>query len=113
MLRKARRANKLIFSFINEGKKLNLVKYNKYFQKKNDITIINYKLFRGKYILYESNTKVKEYNVFNDILIFEGKYLNGKRNGKVREYYHNGTLKFEGEYLNNKAIIGTQYTDNG
>ena len=126
MLKKTRSLTTKIFSFIVEGKKLDLIKYSKYLQKKVDINLINYKLFKGKYVLYESNTKVKEYNCFNDILIFageylkgkrsglgieyyydgkilfEGRYSNGKRNGKGKEYYHNGTLKFEGEYLNNK-----------
>ena len=52
---------------------------------------MNYKLFSGRYIIYEKDGKVKEYN-YNDVLIFEGEYLNGK--GK--EYDLNGNLVFEG-----------------
>ena len=39
----------------------------------------------GKYIIYESEKKGKEYNGYTDDLIFEGEYLNGKRNGKVEK----------------------------
>ena len=71
-------------------------------QKNIGISIINYKLFTGKYV--ECETIVKEYN--NDgNLQFEGEYLNGKRNGKGKEYYH-GKLIFEGEYLNGKKWNG-------
>ena len=41
-----------IFSFIDEGQKLKLFKYNKKIQKILNITIINYKHFKGKYIIY-------------------------------------------------------------
>ena len=93
---------KIIFSYVNEGKKLKIVKYTKNLQKNIDIGIINYKLFKGKYIIYEPNRIGKEYNK-NDNLIFECEYLNGKRNGKGKEYYDNGQIKFEGEYLNGKS----------
>ena len=73
-------------------------------QKNLDISIINYKFFSGRYIIYESNGFGKEYNGFieEDSLIFEGEYLNGKRNGKGMEYGYNGNLIFEGEYVNGK-----------
>ena len=91
MLKKIRSSNlsKLIFSHLDERQKLKLVKSNKSLQRKIDISLINYKFFSGKYLLYESNIKVKEYNIKNDILIFEGEYKNGKRNGIGKEYYEN------------------------
>ena len=93
---------KIIFSFIDEGSKLKLIKCNKTIQKKINISLINYKHFQGSYIIYESNGIGKEYNGNDDILKFEGEYLNGKRNGKGKEYYKNGKIKFAGNYLNGK-----------
>ena len=123
---------KIIFLFVDEKEKLKIMKYNKRLQKNINISIINYKFYKGKYIIYESNGFGKEYNGFieEDSLIFEGEYLNGerngkgkefiyydknliefegeykngKRNGKGKEYYYNGKLKFEGEYLNDKKM---------
>ena len=91
---------KFVFSYINEKRKLEIVKTNKDFQKIIDINIINYKLFAGKHLIYEENGKGKEYSLFNNKLIFEGEYLNGKKNGKGKEYNYDGKLTFEGEYLN-------------
>ena len=124
---------KLIFSFIEEKFKLQLVKYNKVLQKKLYINLINYKFFSGKYIIYEAKVKGKEFNgnnnelLFDGVyldrkrfgkckeykdnkLIFEGEYFNGKKNGKGKEYYIDGTLKFEGEYLNNEKWNGKEYS---
>ena len=70
-----------ILSYLNESKKLKIIKYNKILQKKIDITIDNYKQLKGKYIIHEGNKIVKEYN----ILIYEGGYLNGKRNGSWKK----------------------------
>jgi len=94
---------KFIFVHVDEKQELKIVKSNKRVQKNIDISIINYKLFTGKYIIYESNKIGKEYNGYDDRLIFEGEYLNGKRNGKGKEYLPNGKLLFEGEYLNGKG----------
>ena len=91
----------IIFSFIEEGAKLKLIKYNKSFQKNFNISIINYKHFKGRYIIYEKNMIGKEYNGYDDLLLFEGEYLNGQRNGKGKEYFK-GRRIFEGEYLNGK-----------
>ena len=55
----------LLFSFIDEGQKLKLIKYNKNLQKIIDINIINYKFFSGRYIDYELNGKAKEF-IFDD-----------------------------------------------
>ena len=91
--------------------------------------LCNYKLYYGKYIIFEDNGKAKEYEACNNILIFdgeykngkwngigkefnkeelifEGEYLNGKKNGKGKSYYSYGGLKFEGEYLNGKRWNG-------
>ena len=80
---------------MKEGKKLKLVKYNKGLQKELNINLINYKLFSGRYIIYEANKKGKEY-YYDGKLKFEGEYLNGKRNGRGKEYNYNGKLIFEG-----------------
>ena len=95
---------KLIFSLIEEEKKLKIVKYSKMLQNKIDINLTNYKFFSGKYIKYETKEKIKgkEFNILNDNLIFEGEYKNCSRNGKGKEYDYNGNLLFEGEYLNGK-----------
>ena len=90
---------KLIYKLIDEAQKLKLIRYNKNIQKNLDISIINYKYFKGRYIKYEQNGIGKEYNFYNK-LKFEGGYLNGKRNGKGKDYYDDGNIKFEGEYLN-------------
>ena len=71
---------KLIYIYVDEKQKLKIVKCNKSFKKNIGISIINYKFFTGKYIIYESNRIGKEYYGENDKLIFEGEYLNGKRN---------------------------------
>ena len=130
---------RLIFSFADGVQKLKLVRYNKSMQNNLDISIINYKFFSGRYIIYESKGLGKEYNGEDDRLLyegeylngkrigkgkeyssyggelfFEGEYLNGKRNGKGKEYYDNGKLRFEGEYLNGKRNgKGKEYYDNG
>ena len=123
---------RLIFSNIKENNKLKLIRHNKSLQKKVNISINNYKLFSGRYIIYETKEKEKgkEYKIENDLMIYKGEYLkdkrhgkgkeydnfgyliyegeykNGKRNGKGKEYYRNGNLKFSGEYLNNKQWNG-------
>ena len=104
---------RIIFSFIYEKQKLKLIKYNKSFQKNMNISLINYKNFSGKYIIYEQNGKGKEID-YNGHIRYEGEYLNGKRNGKGKEYYiSNGKILFEGEYLNNRRINGTKHDKNG
>ena len=92
----------ILFSHFDEKRKLKIINYNKAIQNLLDINIINYKIFSGKYIKYESNGKAKEYDIYHDLLIFEGEYLNGKRNGKGKEYFLTKELRFEGEYLNGK-----------
>ena len=93
---------KNFFSYIYEGAKLNIIKYNKNIQQRLDISILNYKIYSGKFKVEEKDGIVKEYDGYNDSLIFKGEYLNGKRNGKGKEYNDYGNLKFDGEYLNGK-----------
>jgi antitoxin component YwqK of YwqJK toxin-antitoxin module len=93
---------KILFSHMNEKNKLKLLKYNKNLQETMDFKLINYKFYSGRYIIYDTNGKGREYSGEDDKLIFEGEYLNGKKNGKGKEYYSNGELFYEGEYLNGK-----------
>jgi len=96
---------KEIFSYVNDKIKLKLAKYNKDLQNKIDININHYKYFTGKYIIYETNKKGKEYCYGccdDNKLIYIGEYLNGERNGKGKEYDECGHLIFEGEYLKGK-----------
>ena len=105
---------KFIFTYLDEAQKLKLIKYTKSLQNSMKISIINYKLFNGKYLIYESNGIGKEYDGNSDDLIFEGEYLNGKRNGKGREYNSEGQLMFEGEYVNGKRNgKGKEYNSEG
>ena len=93
-------------------KKSKLIKYNKKFQNKIDITLNNYKYYSGKYIIYEKNGIGKEYYGEDDILLYEGEYLNGEKNGKGKEYA-NGKLIFECEYKNGKRNgNGKEYYNN-
>ena len=105
---------KEIFSFLYMKQKLNIIKYNKEWQKEYFLTIADFNQLSGKYKIGEKNGKGKEYTFDTIKLIFEGEYLNGKRNGKARGYYYNGELMFEGEYLNGeKNGKGKEYYENG
>ena len=105
--------SRMIFSSLREKLKLDLIKYNKNLQKEFNISLLNYKIFSGKYIIFEDNEYGKEYDAYNDNLIFEGEYLNGKRNGKGKEYKY-GKLIFKGDYLNGKKYgKGKEYDDYG
>ena len=95
---------KIIFSFIDEKQKLDLIKYNKTLQNYININLYNYKLFSGKFIEYGLNGKGKEYD-YNGHLLYEGVFLNGKKNGYGKEYptftgIGGSELIFEGEFLN-------------
>ena len=103
---------RILFSYMDEKVKLKVIKYNKNLQNIAEIKLINYKLQSGRYILYESKRKGKEYDSFSDTLIFEGEYLNGERNGRGKEY-KNGQLIFEGDFLNGKRLKGEIYDENG
>ena len=88
MLKKIRSFHifKEIFTYLNDARKLKLIKYNKKIQRKININLMNYKLYCDRYITYEIQWKGVEYNSYSDMLIYEGEFLNGKRNGKGKEY---------------------------
>ena len=69
---------KTIFSYINEKRKLKITKYNKNLQKINNINLVNYKIFSGKYIIYDINGKGKIYDAYKNKLIYDGEYCMGK-----------------------------------
>jgi len=77
---------KLIFIYVDEREKLKIVKYNKRLQKDIDISIVNYKHFSGRYIIYDESKKGfgKEYDGKLDSLVFEGEYLNGEKTEKEK-----------------------------
>ena len=100
---------KIIFSFVDEERKLKMLKYNKALQNKIGINLLNYQMFKGNYIIYETDRLGKEYD-FYGTLLYEGEYLNGKRNGKGKEYCEN-VLIFEGEYLNGKINGKAKFYD--
>ena len=93
---------KLIFSYLDEKRILELVSYNKNLQNIIDINLINYKMLGDKYKIVETNGRIKEFFRCNDKIAYEGEYLNGKRNGKGKEYNKKGQLIYEGEYSNGK-----------
>ena len=93
--------SKIIFPYIVERKKLKLIKYNRILQKNIYISIIDSKFYTRKYIIYETNKYVNEYDN-NNSLSFDGEDLNGERNGKGKEYYYKGKIIFESEYLHGK-----------
>ena len=107
-----------IFYFINEKRKLDLVKYSKNYQILLELNIINYRALSGRYIVKEEKGIIKEYDEINGILIYEGDYLNGKRHGKGKEYdkcisKYDTYLSFEGEYKNGKRYKGKEYYKDG
>ena len=103
----------IIFSKLNEKKKLRMIIYNKNFQKKLGININDYKTLSGKLFVGEKNGIGKEYVIETNKLLFEGNYLNGKRNGKGKVYWDNGKIQFEGVFLNGAKIKGKEYNPEG
>ena len=101
-----------LFFHIDEKLKLDLIKYNKSFQKILDKSLIDYQKLSGKYIIYEGEGIGKIYNSIDNKLIFEGELLKGKKNGKGKEYYSNGKIKFIGEYYNGMKWNGFGYDCN-
>ena len=43
---------KIVFSSLDEGRKLDIIKYNKRIQNNMNINSINYKIYSGRYIIY-------------------------------------------------------------
>ena len=91
----------MLFSYIEDINKLGIVKYNRTIQNMIKINLIDYKLFTGKNIIYDSKNYGKEYDI-KGILLYEGEYLNGRRNGKGKEFDNIKLITFEGEYLKGK-----------
>ena len=58
-----------IFTIIKGGIKLKLIKYNRFIQNEININLLNYKLFTGKYQIYETKRYTKEYDCYDDKLI--------------------------------------------
>ena len=69
---------KKIFMNLLDYRLLELIKYNKFVQNSLNINLYNYKIFKGKYVDYDTNGKGKEYD-YEGNLKFEGEYLNGKK----------------------------------
>ena len=101
-----------IFSYLEEVKKLELIKYNKKYQNEFGINFEYYKNRANRYIEGGITGLVKEYK-HDGKLIFEGHYLNGRRNGKGKIYHENGELKFEGKFRNGIIIEGKGYDIHG
>ena len=72
---------KIVFSYLNEKYKLKIVKYNLSLQNKLEIKLKDYKKISGRFIIYETPTKGKEYITKNKQLIYEGDFLHGVREG--------------------------------
>ena len=104
---------KKILNNVDDGIKLKIIHYNKRLQNKINISLFNYKLYSGRYIISEENGKIKEYYSYNNKLIYEGEYSRGKRNGIGKEYNDNSKLIYEGEYFNGKKNgIDKEYYEN-
>ena len=104
----------ILFSILDDGSKLKIIRYNKNLQNLLDIHLMNYKRFSGRYIKHIANKKIKEYSCYgNHRLIYEGEYLSGKRHGKGIEFDSKfGRIIYEAEYLNGKRHgKGKEYED--
>ena len=66
---------KRLFIHIVDKIKLELIKCNKNLQKILDISLMNYRIFSGKYIIYDGKGKGKIYDAYNDTLLFEGEFF--------------------------------------
>ncbi len=73
-----------IFDYVEEKKVLELLKCSKAFQNRINMNLEDYKIYSGKYIIYEKVGKGKIYNVYNDKKLFEGEFLNGKKWNRKR-----------------------------
>ena len=104
---------KIIFSFLSEKTKLNIIKYNKKYQKKFGINIENYKNISGKILKINNNGIGRIFDSYENKILFEGKYINNKKNGKGKEFDEEGNIIFEGEYFKDKKIKGKGYDKKG
>ena len=88
-----------------------MAKYNKSFQNKLNISLIDYRRFCKKYIIYEEKGKRKEFNGINDILINEDEFLKGEKNWNGAIFDEKGKLKYVWEF---KAHgVGKEYNSRG
>ena len=126
---KSKYIQELIFSFLDEKNKLDLIKYNKEIQKLLEINIDIYKEKSRSIKIGKKEGYCRIYDLDTMTLKFEGEYKNGKKNGKGKEFYKNpeiyeneyilgekrgSTLIFEGEYLNGKRNgKGKEYGKDG
>ena len=62
-----------ILSLLNDSNKFEILKYNKKFQKKSEISINDFKKQSGRYVVVK-NGIAKEYILDKNLLIFEGQY---------------------------------------
>ena len=101
---KSRYNIKLIFSYLEQKLKQEIIRYNKNYQNLFNINIDDYKKDCKFIRIMEKNGFGKEYTLGGNTLIFEGEFKNGKKNGKGTEYINGGKKQksFEGTYLNGK-----------
>ena len=92
---------KKIFAFSGTKIKFKIVKYNKKLKSVLNLKINDYKIFSGKYIVYEEKETGKEYDLYNNKLTFCGTYIKGEKNGYGKEF-DDEYLIFEGNYKNGK-----------
>ena len=78
--------SKIVFSFVDEGKKLSIIKFSKISQNILEINMTNYILYFDTFIIYGDNNIGKEYNIYDNKLIYEGEFFKRKRNGEGKEY---------------------------
>ena len=81
---------KLIFSFLEQKLKQEIIRYNKKYQNLFNINIDDYKKNCKIIRIIEKNGFGKEYTLDKNRLIFEGEFKNGKKNGKGTEYFEDG-----------------------
>ena len=98
---------KIIFSHIKEKRKLKIIRYNKRLQKNIDIYLINYKVLSERYLIYENNGIVKEFEGYNNELKFEGEISDvGVDTIKL-----NRTIKISGDAILNNISIDVKAKD--
>ena len=71
------------FSYMKEKRILLLISYNKSLQSNLEKSLINYRRFSRKYIVYETPNRGIIYNAY-DKIIFEGEFLNRKKMEKEK-----------------------------
>ena len=105
---------KVIFSYLEQKLKKEIIRYNKKYQNLFNINNEDYKKDCKTIRIMEKNGFGKEYTIDSNKLIFEGEFKNGKRKGKEKEYYKSGEISFKGTYLNGKKHgKGIEYDQNG